>query len=145
MMKHLVLLLFTVTAMASQPDTTARLLETAGVKAGLVVHIGRGELRAGDRFVVEHLGEWSGERLPYVDNLVNLIVADKLGDVPMDEVLRVLAPGGVALIGGKKTVKPWPKEMDEWTHYLHGPDNNAVANDTVIGPPKHYQWIGSPD
>ena len=38
-----------------------------------------------------------GERLPYVDNLVNLVVADSPGQVPMDEVMRVLVPGGVAL------------------------------------------------
>ena len=36
---------------------------------------------------------------------MNLLVAGNLGKVSMDEVLRVLAPGGVALIGGKKTVK----------------------------------------
>ena len=44
-----------------------------------------------------------GERLPYTDNLVNLIVADNLGKLSMSEVMRVLAPNGVALIGGKKT------------------------------------------
>ncbi|KKK99283.1 hypothetical protein LCGC14_2634290, partial [marine sediment metagenome] len=70
---------------------------------------------------------FDGKRLPYVDNLVNLLVADKLGDLTMDEVMRVLAPLGVACVGGKKIVKPWPEEIDEWTHYLHGPDNNAVA------------------
>jgi outer membrane protein assembly factor BamB len=43
-----------------------------------------------------------------------------------------------------KTVKPWPDETDEWTHYLHGPDNNAVARDSVVGPPRHVQWISKP-
>jgi len=46
-----------------------------------------------------------GKRLPYADNLVNLIVVDDLGQVPMAEVLRVLVPNGVAWIGGTKTVK----------------------------------------
>jgi outer membrane protein assembly factor BamB len=87
---------------------------------------------------------FDGEHLPYVDNLVNLLVADDLGDVPMDEVRRVLAPGGVAMIGGKKTVKPRPDAIDDWTHYLHGPDNNAVADDTVVGPPRHMQWVAGP-
>ena len=68
---------------------------------------------------------WSGKRLPYIDNCVNLLVAEDLGGVPMEEVLRVLAPKGVAYVrsGGQwtKTVKPWPKEIDEWTHYLHDP------------------------
>ena len=87
---------------------------------------------------------FDGRRLPYVDNLVNLLVADELGDVSMDEVMRVLAPLGVAYVDGEKIVKPWPDEIDEWTHYLHGPDNNAVAQDTVIGPPSHIQWVAPP-
>ena len=43
-----------------------------------------------------------------------------------------------------KAVKPWPKNIDQWTHYLHGPDGNAVAQDTVVGPPKRYRWISDP-
>ena len=81
---------------------------------------------------------WTGERLPYVDNLVNLVVADHLGKLPMQEVLRVLAPGGVALISGKKIVKPRPKEMDEWQQHYHNADNNAVARDELVGPPTNW-------
>ncbi|MEW6357607.1 MAG: PQQ-binding-like beta-propeller repeat protein [Planctomycetota bacterium] len=94
---------------------------------------------------------WDGKRLPYIDNFVNLLVASGEWGVASDEIMRVLAPNGVALlinpkstIQNPKLMKPWPKEIDEWTHYLHGPNNNAVAQDTVVGPPKHYQWIGSP-
>jgi len=43
-----------------------------------------------------------------------------------------------------KASKPWPAQIDEWTHFLHGPDGNPVANDTVVGPPRHYQWISEP-
>ncbi|NQT87392.1 PQQ-binding-like beta-propeller repeat protein, partial [bacterium] len=67
-----------------------------------------------------------------------------LGDVPMAEVVRVLAPLGVARIGGKRAVKPWPAAIDEWPQYLHGTDNNAVAQDTVVGPPRRLQWIADP-
>ena len=87
---------------------------------------------------------FDGRHLPYRDNLVNLLVAEELGDVPMDEVMRVLAPLGVASIGGKTIKKPWPKEIDEWTHWLHGADGNAVGNDTVVGPPRHVQWVAQP-
>ena len=91
---------------------------------------------------------WEGSHLPYVDNLVNLVVAQDLGAVPMAEVMRVLAPNGVAYIKkGKtweKTVKPRPKEIDEWTHYLHDAGGNAVAKDAVAGPPRHMQWLGAP-
>jgi len=87
---------------------------------------------------------WTGKGLPYADNLVNLLVADGLGDVPMGEVMRVVAPGGVAMVGGKKTVKPRPDTIDEWTHHLHGPGGNAVGHDTVVGPPRHLQWTAGP-
>jgi len=90
----------------------------------------------------------AGNHLPYVSNLVNLLVADDLGSVGMKEVLRVLAPGGVAYVrkagGWEKTVKPRPDTIDEWTHYLHDATNNAVADDTVVGPPRHMRWLGSP-
>ncbi len=91
---------------------------------------------------------WNKNYLPYTDNLVNLLIAEDLGDVPMEEVMRVLAPRGVACVKSgetwTKTTKPWPDEIDQWTHYLHGPDNNAVAQDTRVGLPKHAQWIGFP-
>ena len=91
---------------------------------------------------------FSGMELPYVDHLVNLVVAENLGDVPISEVLRVLAPGGTlyARQNGRwqKTVKPWPKNIDEWTHYLHDASGNPVAHDDVVGPPRHIQWTAAP-
>jgi len=90
----------------------------------------------------------AGSRLPYADNLVNLIVVEDPAGVPETELLRALAPRGVILSrrDGKwvRTVKPLPAGMDEWTHYLHGPDGNPVARDTSVGPPKRLQWVGSP-
>lgn len=94
------------------------------------------------------IDSFDGKQLPLIDNLVNLLVAGDLGDVSKNEVLRVLCPNGVALIRDgetwQKTVKPRPKAMDEWTHYLHGPDNNAVAHDSLVGTPFHVQWVGGP-
>ena len=90
----------------------------------------------------------SGKRLPYVDNLINLVVAEDLGGVSLDEVMRVLAPLGVAYVkqGERwtKTVKPWPGEIDQWQQHFHDADNNAVAHDRVVGPPRHYQWVAEP-
>lgn len=90
----------------------------------------------------------SESTLPYVDNLVNLIVADDISGVSEKEIMRVLTPRGVALIRDGKSwrrlEKAWPKNIDEWTHYLHGADGNAVAKDDVVAPPRHLQWIGSP-
>ena len=90
----------------------------------------------------------TADTLPYADNTVNLLVSDGTIAVANDEVLRVLVPRGVALIqkNGKweRTVKPQPDNIDEWTHYFHGPDGNAVAKDTAVDLPRHLQWLGSP-
>jgi len=103
--------------------------------------------------------QWKSGRLPYADNLVNAIVVTAATGAPADgEIMRVLAPEGVAYIqqgggparrslgegGWTKKVKPRPRNIDEWTHFLHGPDNNAVARDTVAAPPHHMQWVGGP-
>jgi len=86
------------------------------------------------------------------------------------ELLRALAPLGTAFVGGAGQAlaaelraagaedvgtmeagggwlhfrKPWPADIDEWTHYLHGADGNPVARDRVVGPPRHFQWTSGP-
>jgi outer membrane protein assembly factor BamB len=90
------------------------------------------------------VAKYNGKTLPYGDNIVNLIVADTLGDVSPEEAMRVLTPLGAMVVGGKKTVKPWPKEIDDWPQYLNKADNNAVAKDSVAGPPRYIQWLDKP-
>ena len=162
-------------ATASADEQAGTILQTAGVKAGLVVHVGCADgkltaaLRASDKLLVHGLDTdasnvvaarahirsrglygpvsvdtFDGRRLPYVNSLVNLLVADKLGGVTMDEVMRVLAPRGVALIGGEKTVKPWPDEIDEWTHWRRDASGNMVSKDQLVGPPRHVRWTDGP-
>jgi len=161
-------------------DPGTKIIDAAGVKGGLVVHVGCGDgtltamLRKNDSYLVHGLDvdaekvkqarahirslsgdcgkvsvdRFDGQNLPYAENLVNLLVAEDLGQLGMEEVMRVLAPGGVAYImqddKWQKTVKPRPDEIDEWTHYLHDSNNNAVAADTVVGPPRRYQWLAGP-
>ena len=88
--------------------------------------------------------EFDGKNLPYIDNLVNLVVATDRCKVSEVEILRILAPGGVAYVGGKKMVKPRPAELDEWTHFHHDPQGTMVGKDQVVGPPRRIQWIGEP-
>jgi outer membrane protein assembly factor BamB len=88
------------------------------------------------------VAQYNGKQLPYADNTINLIVTDSLGTVPMAEAMRALAPLGVLMVGGKKIVKPWPDTIDDWPQYLNKADNNAVAMDSVIGPPRRLQWVG---
>ena len=110
---------------------------------------------AGERFLAGRFNGtvsaevFDGEHLPYIDNMVNLLVVSSGFKVSPAEMTRVLAPGGVLLESGekgwKKTVKPVPEAIDDWTHYLRAPDNNAVSKDTAITAPiKHLQWKGSP-
>ena len=91
---------------------------------------------------------WEGGQLPYIDNLVNLLLIEEGAKVTQKEIQRVLTPLGKAYQkkDGKWKVieKQWPEEIDEWTHYLHGADGNAVAKDTRVGPPRRLQWVGSP-
>jgi len=112
------------------------------------------------KVAVRHI---SGRRLPYGDNLVNLIVVSRQGQIAASEIQRVLAPRGVALVSQKldagaaglveeaaglpkwiRYVKPVPEEIDDWTHYLHDAGNNAVAEDDRVGPPRHLQWKAGP-
>jgi outer membrane protein assembly factor BamB len=167
-------------------DTGDELIRMSGVQGGLVVVLNNAQLVAGmrtnDRFLVQGLirdeqekrsareaiqargvyghvtvRSWDGGRLPYLDNMVNLVIADDHSSVSLDEVLRVLAPYGVLLSkkridaqgsslvdGWYKMAKPWPDSIDEWTHWLHAPDNNAVSGDAYDEVPRGLQWAQSP-
>jgi len=91
---------------------------------------------------------WSGDRLPFPDNFVNALAVETSGTAGEEELLRAVAPGGVLLSrrggrwGGRR--KSWPASLDEWTHSRHGADGNAVADDSVVGPPARLQWIAEP-
>jgi len=163
-------------AHADDQALAKRILDATDVEGGLIVHLSCGDgrltaaLRADDRYLVHGLDadvdkardhiqslglygqvsveQWTGRRLPYADNLANLVVSDDLGGIPMGEIMRIVAPGGVAYVkdGGQwaKTVKPRPTEIDEWTHFLYDSSNNAVSNDAAVGPPRHMQWVAGP-
>lgn len=96
------------------------------------------------------LGLLRDTTLPYADNLVNLLVVLDDCGIPKDELQRVLVPGG--RIKHRKDssyalndyVKPPPPEYDDWTHFLHAPDNNAVSADTVVDAPGSIQWMAGP-
>ena len=173
-----ILLSVTGTATADERDEAQRILDASGVTGGLVVHLGCGDgrltaaLAAGDGYIVQGLdsdagavdkararfrslglaekvsADWfDGPRLPYIDNLVNLLVAED-PQVPVPEVMRALAPGGVAYVklAGRwtKKVKPRPEAIDEWNHFLHDPQGTMVSQDEVVGLPRRLQWVGGP-
>lgn len=91
------------------------------------------------------VGQWQGGALPFIDNFVNLLVLERGEAVPREEILRVLAPEGTALIGAETIVKPRPSTMDDWTHQLYDATGNAVSKDKALKPPlQHLQWVGGP-
>jgi outer membrane protein assembly factor BamB len=104
-----------------------------------------------------------GNELPYIDNLVNVIVIrDAQCSIPGTEIARVLAPRGVVLVptdfafhvtgfsprpsgdGCRAFQKPVPSEIDDWTHHLHDADNNCVSHDRLVDQPYRIQWTGPP-
>ncbi|RMF45176.1 MAG: hypothetical protein D6753_00860 [Planctomycetota bacterium] len=113
------------------------------------VAAGRRRLQGEGKYGLIALDHWAGGPLPYVDNLINLLVVEDPESLDRKEIVRVLVPQGVAMIRQgdgtwQRIVKPRPKNIDQWTHYLHDPSGNAVAEDDVVGPPRHLQWVGSP-
>jgi len=112
---------------------------------------------------------FDGKNLPYIDNCVNVIRSAGPVAVSPEEILRVLAPGGIATFraaeapkvseqlatvkrvkrgrydGHWRLQKLWPSDIDEWTHHMHGPDNNRVSRDTRLAAPlSHLQWTAGP-
>ena len=91
---------------------------------------------------------WNGTSLPFIDNTVNLLIAENRADIDMEECMRVLCPRGKLLLrqDGKweTTTKPLPGNTDEWSHALYRAHGNAVSRDQVAGPPKGLQWTAGP-
>jgi len=108
------------------------------------------------------LSAFDGRHLPFIDQVANLVVVTT-GNGLGTEVARVLAPRGIAVLRSPLTECPqtlgsvdcplpgWvayrrtvPADIDDWSHFMHGPDNNAVAADTRVGPPGRLQWVADP-
>ena len=91
---------------------------------------------------------YMGKRLPYADNLVNLLIVEESCKVDRKEMMRVIAPLGTLMVrqgsNWEKKTKPWPKGMGQWPHFMHGPDGNAVTNDSKVGLPARLQWWEGP-
>jgi outer membrane protein assembly factor BamB len=92
---------------------------------------------------------WDANRLPHSDNLANLILVDTAAiNLPEDELLRALAPQGLASItsstGVRTITKERPQTMGEWTHPWNSPNGNMVAADTYLDIPNGFQWLTSP-
>ena len=87
---------------------------------------------------------WDHKTIPFVSGTVNVIVATD--QQITDEMRRALAPYGVVVgrDGAKLWEKPYPKDIDEWTHYMYAPNGNCVSKDMQIGPPRRIKWLAGP-
>jgi len=144
----------------------------------------RRSVRARGAYGTVSAGTLEGSRLPYTDNLINIVVVEgypalRKQGLSAAEIVRVLTPLGTGYVAAASPSgarpawldaltaelraagiedtsfveasgwwlrfrKPWPADIDEWTHYLHASDGNPVARDRVVGPPRHYQWTSGP-
>ncbi len=120
----------------------------------------------GSRVIVEL---FLGDVLPYVDNLIDVVSlpADRLTNGLLKESLRVINPNGFVFVvgadakiiqecsliecvhieekeGGYCITKLPQTGVDEWPHWFHGPDNNAVSNDTNLLVHDRMQWLSGP-
>ena len=106
-------------------------------------------------------------RLPYSENIVNAIRIHSPGKISLTEIFRVLTPRAVLVasaesgldaaglkVAGFEAIekkeggalaarKPWPKNMDTWSHPRHAADGNAVSLDTAVGPPERVRWVAA--
>ena len=94
----------------------------------------------------------SRQELHLADNLADAVVV--VGDTSDErretrderdaEILRVLHPGGKAIVGEKILTKPVPAGVDDWSHPYHGPDNNPQSQDRVIVAPYLTRFLADP-
>jgi len=117
-------------------------ISEAGLTGGLAVFAGQsngaGEIELAQR------GRW----------VVLTVVPDEASSqrtrsAVEEEVRRVLVPvRGIALVKTsgqwRSLEKPMPAGWDEWTHFFHGPDGNAVSRDTAVGIPNALRLIAGP-
>jgi outer membrane protein assembly factor BamB len=94
---------------------------------------------------IEH---WTSDRLPYADNLANLLVVGRSSEVPEEELRRVVAPGGMLIREGAEGdttwVKPVPEETAEWRHQWNDAGGSVTNDDRAIGIPTGVQWVHGP-
>jgi outer membrane protein assembly factor BamB len=109
----------------------------------------RQRLREAGRYGPGSARLWRGA-LPYAENLLSVLVVGDGPAPPEKDILRALSPRGAAVfvddagLAVRTLRKPWPDEIDHWSHYLHDAGGNAVADDTVVGPPRRVQWKAGP-
>ncbi|MHC4168631.1 MAG: class I SAM-dependent methyltransferase, partial [Planctomycetota bacterium] len=122
------LLIYVQSPRAKEVDTVRKAADDAGFY-GMRIFVDRGSFK----------------KLSLADNVADAVVAvGRKKRLSETEILRVMRPGGKALLGRKVLTKPAPSGVDDWTHPYHGPDNNPQSDDTVIKAPYLTQFLAEP-
>jgi outer membrane protein assembly factor BamB len=97
----------------------------------------------GKRLFVQQ-GPWT--RIHLADNLADAVIVrgDATKATMRDDLLRVLRPQGKLLGADADVVKPFPKDIDEWSHPYHGPDNNPQSRDRLARAPYLTHFTAEP-
>ncbi|MDP7305799.1 MAG: hypothetical protein QGG09_21990, partial [Pirellulaceae bacterium] len=69
--------------------------------------------------------QFAGERLPYINNLANLVIVDPSAEIPESEVHRVLAPTGSQSSKGKRPPSPTRQTWTSGRNTCMGPTTTA--------------------
>jgi outer membrane protein assembly factor BamB len=122
------LLIYVQSPRAKEVDTVRKAADDAGFY-GMRIFVDRGSFK----------------KFSLADNVADAVVAvGRKKRLSETEILRVMRPGGKALLGRKVLTKPAPSGVDDWTHPYHGPDNNPQSDDTVIKAPYLTQFLAEP-
>ena len=98
------------------------------------------------KVTVQH---FDGAHLPYIDNLVTVLVLTDRGKVSGQEIKRVVSPLGAAVFKKKGTwttfPKPYSQGMNDWPMFAHDLKRSNVLRDEMSAAPSGLQWIaGAP-
>ncbi len=97
----------------------------------------------GRRVFADH-GRWNA--IPLAENLADTALVSPAADqaVSREVLLRILRPGGRAVLPDRTLVKPIPDGTDDWSHPYHGPDNNPQSADRRAVAPYLTQFMAEP-
>lgn len=112
------------------------------------IRTARDHLRSRNLYGRASVEQFADANLPYIDNTVRLLVVEDAGEINRQEMMRVLTPEGVLMVKEgnewRKSIKPWPNTIDEWTHVLYNAAGNMVSSDREVDSPFHTQWMAGP-
>ena len=95
------------------------------------IEVARATIRSLGLYGPVSVMHWDGKKLPYVDNLVTLVVCEDSNVVSKDEIMRVLRPQGAAAI---KQAGQWKVTIKHDQKTLTNGNSTITAPTTTLSP-----------